>query len=217
MGNLIMNNVLILGASGQIAKWVVEALADRPDMALTLLVRDPKKLTGAEPGNARVVTGSALDKKLLEQAMAGQDIVYANLTGDDLDEQAKTVIAAMQAARVKRLIFVLSLGIYDEVPGKFGAWNRATIGEELKPFRRAADAIEASGVQYTLLRPAWLTDEDEVDYELTSKGEPFKGTVVSRKSVGELIAKVIKSPDLHVGANLGINKPNTDGDKPYFM
>ncbi|MFL4522915.1 hypothetical protein ACJ6VX_20610 [Escherichia coli] len=28
--------------------------------------------------------------------------------------------------------------------------------EPLKPFRRAADAIEASGLEYTILRPAWL-------------------------------------------------------------
>lgn len=217
IGTLTMNNVLILGGSGQIARWVVKSLADRPDTTMTLLVRDPKKLTSNEPGNARVVIGNALDKKLLKQAMAGRDIVYANLTGEDLDKQAKAVIAAMQAAGVKRLIFVLSLGIYDEVPGNFGKWNNATIGEDLKPFRRAADAIEASGLEYTILRPAWLTDEDEVDYELTRKGEPFKGTVVSRRSVGELIAKVITSPNLHIGANLGINKPNTDGDKPYFM
>ncbi len=212
-----MNNVLILGASGQIAQWVVKALADRADTTMTLLVRDPKKLTSNEPGNAKVVIGSVLDKELLKQAMAGQDIVYANLTGEDLDKQAKAVVAAMEAVGVRRLIFVLSLGIYDEVPGKFGAWNRATIGEDLKPFRSAADVIEASGLQYTIVRPAWLMDEDEVDYELTRKGEPFKGTVVSRKSVGDLITKVITQPDLHVGADLGVNKPNTDGDKPYFM
>jgi len=123
----------------------------------------------------------------------------------------------MGAAGVKRLVFVVSLGIYDEVPGKFGQWNRATIGEDLKPFRRAADAIEASSLDYTLVRPAWLTDEDEVDYELTSKGESFKGTVVSRKSVGDLIVKIIVNPALHARANLGINKPNSDGDKPWFM
>jgi hypothetical protein len=35
--------------------------------------------------------------------------------------------------------------------------------------------------------------------------------------VGDLIAKVIDNPALHVGANLGVNKPHTDGDKPYFM
>ncbi|HBO3150607.1 TPA: SDR family oxidoreductase [Pseudomonas aeruginosa] len=212
-----MNNVLILGASGQIAQWVVKALAGDQNVRQTLLLRDPRKLAGNEPANAEIVIGNVLDKKLLKSAMAGQDIVYANLTGEDLDKQAQAVIAAMQAQGIKRLIFVLSLGIYDEVPGKYGEWNNATIGEELKPFRRAADAIEASNLDYTILRPAWLMDEDEVDYEITVKGQPFKGTVVSRKSVGDLIAKVIESPDLHVGANLGVNKPNTDGDKPYFM
>ena len=212
-----MRNVLILGASGQIAQWVDKALADAPDVRQTLLLRDPKKLTGHEPANAQVVIGNVLDKKLLKAAVTGQDIVYANLIGEDLDKQAQAVIAAMQAAGVKRLVFVLSLGIYDEIPGKFGEWSQAIIGEDLKPYRRAADAVEASGLDYTIVRPAWLMDEDEVDYETTAKGEPFKGTVVSRKSVGDLIAKVIDNPALHVGANLGVNKPHTDGDKPYFM
>jgi len=33
-----------------------------------------------------------------------QNIVYTNLTGEDIDRQAEHVIAAMRAARVKRLI-----------------------------------------------------------------------------------------------------------------
>lgn len=212
-----MKNVLILGASGQIARWVVDALAHEAGVQQTLLLRDPKKLTGSEPANAKVVIGNVLDKKLLRQAVSGQDIVYANLTGEDLDKQAQAVIAAMQAEGVQRLVFVLALGIYDEVPGKFGEWNNATIGEDLKPFRRAADAIEASGLAYTIVRPAWLTDEDEVDHELTAKGLPFKGTVVSRKSVADVILQVIAQPELHIGGNLGVNKPGTDADKPYFM
>lgn len=212
-----MKTVLILGASGQIAQWVIRSLAADAGIQQTLLLRDPKKLTGKEPANAKVVIGNVLDKKLLKDAVAGQDIVYANLTGDDLDKQAQAVIAAMQSAGVKRLVFVLSLGIYDEVPGAFGDWNNDIIGEELKPFRRAADAIEASGLDYTILRPAWLTDEDEVDYQTTEKGQPFKGTVVSRRSVGDLIGQIIIDPERFVGANLGVNKPGTDGDKPYFM
>ena len=68
-----------------------------------------------------------------------------------------------------------------------------------------------------ILRPAWLTDEDEVDYELTAKDQPFRGTVVSRKSVADLIAGIIASPGLHLRDNLGVNKPGTEGDKPYFM
>lgn len=212
-----MKNVLILGASGQIAQWVIRSLATEKNIQQTLLLRDPKKLTGKEPANAKVVIGNVLDKKLLKDAVAGQDVVYANLTGEDLDKQAQAVIAAMNAAGVKRLIFVLSLGIYDEVPGKFGEWNNDIIGEDLKPFRRAADAIEASGLDYTILHPAWLTDEDEVDYETTEKGQPFKGTVVSRRSVGDLISQIIVDPTRHTGGNLGLNKPGSDGDKPYFM
>ncbi|MCG8519559.1 MAG: SDR family oxidoreductase [Pseudomonadales bacterium] len=212
-----MKNVLVLGASGQIAHWVIESLAGDNDINLTLLARRPEKLADGISARAQVVTGDVLDRPLLERIMVGQDIVYANLIGADLDSQAQSVIQAMEATGVRRLIFVLSLGIYDEVPGKFGEWNNGIIGEDLKPYRRAADAIEASGLDYTILRPAWLTDEDEVDYELTAKGQPFKGTVVSRKSVADLITKVVVDPNLHSKANLGVNQPNTDGDKPYFM
>ncbi|MFW8631693.1 SDR family oxidoreductase [Vibrio natriegens] len=212
-----MSNVLVLGASGQIAQWVVKSLTNQPEINQTLFLRNPKKLAEFDPAQAQIVVGNVLDRELLKSSMSGQDIVYANLIGDDLDKQAEAVIDAMQETGVKRLIFVLSLGIYDEIPGKFGEWNDNIIGEPLKYYRRAADAIEASGLDYTILRPAWLMDEDEVDYEITEKGQPFKGTVVSRKSVGDLIAKVIVNPDLHIGANLGVNKPNTDADKPYFM
>ncbi|ANQ19039.1 SDR family oxidoreductase [Vibrio natriegens] len=212
-----MSNVLVLGASGQIAQWVVKSLTNQPEINQTLFLRNPKKLAEFDPAQAQIVVGNVLDRELLKSSMSGQDIVYANLIGDDLDKQAEAVIDAMQETGVKRLIFVLSLGIYDEIPGKFGEWNDNIIGEPLKYYRRAADAIEASGLDYTILRPAWLMDEDEVDYEITEKGQPFKGTVVSRKSVGDLIAKVIVNPGLHIGANLGVNKPNTDADKPYFM
>lgn len=40
-GDPVMRNVLILGASGQIAQWVVKDLARRQDVAQTLLVRPP--------------------------------------------------------------------------------------------------------------------------------------------------------------------------------
>jgi uncharacterized protein YbjT (DUF2867 family) len=210
-----MTKVLVLGAGGQIARWAITMLADRGDVKHTLFLRNAKRLTGRTPKNARVVEGDVLDSEQLNRAVAGQDIVYANLTGDDID--AQSVIAAMKAAGVKRLIFVTSLGIYDEVPGKFGEWNRREIGAYLPPFRRAADAIEASGLDYTVLRPAWLTDEDEVAYETTGRNQPFKGTEVSRKSVAALVVEIIRSPDLWAHGNIGVNKPNTDGDKPTFL
>lgn len=211
-----MKKVLVLGAGGQIARWVIEMLENTHSVELTLFLRHPKRLTGDAPKNSKIVQGDVLNKEQLNQAMVGQDIVYANLTGDDIDLQAKDIVQAMNTAVVQRLVFVASLGIYDEVPGKFGEWNRREIGAYLPPFRRAADAIEVSSLDYTILRPAWLTDHDEVDYEITKKDEPFKGTEVSRKSVADRIVKIIETPKLHSKGNIGVNKPNTDGDKPAF-
>lgn len=211
-----MTKVLILGASGQIARWAVQMLGDHKDVEQTLLVRDPKKLTGHEPSNAKVVIGDVMDRKLLGNIMEGQDVVYANLAGE-VGTQTERILAAMQAKGVKRLIFVNSLGIYDEVPGKFGEWNRNEIGQYLPPYRRSADLIEASNTDYTILRAAWLQDEDEVDYETTGRNEPFKGTEVSRKSVAALAADLVLHPERLVRANVGVNKPNTQGDKPAFI
>lgn len=212
-----MKKVLVLGAGGQIAHWVIEMLSNNRSIQLTLFLRHSRKLKGSAPKNAQVVQGDVLNKEQLSHAIAGQDIVYANLSGEDIDHQAKNIVEAMTAAGVNRLIFVTTLGIYDEVPSKFGAWNRRQISAYLPPFRRAADIIEASGLNYTILRPAWLTDADEVDYETTERREPFKGTEVSRKSVAALIAKIIEKPTLSAKSNLGVNKPNTDGDQPAFL
>lgn len=47
--------------------------------------------------------------------------------------------------------------------------------------------------------------------------EPFKGTVVARRSIADLIVRIIRSPELHRRVNLGVDKPGTEGDRPYFM
>lgn len=211
-----MTKILILGASGQIARLAIPMLATGRNVVLTLFLRDASKLDKARTKGCRIVEGDVLDAEKLRSAMAGQEVVYANLAGD-VDKQAAAIIAAMNAAGVKTLIFVTSLGIYDEVAGKFGRWNRREIGASLPPYRKAADLIEASGLDYAILRPAWLTDEDEVDFETTERNDPFKGTEVSRKSVAALIADFALSAAPLGKRNLGVNKPNTDGDKPAFV
>ena len=89
------------------------------DVELTLLLRDAGRLA-EPPGQARVVEGDVLDREQLDPAVRGHDVVYANLAGD-LDVQAARIVESMTAAGVQRLIFISSLGIYDEVPGAFGA------------------------------------------------------------------------------------------------
>ena len=210
-----MKNVLILGAAGQIAQWAVRLLANRDDVQMTLFVRDANKLSDV-PRNARVIEGDVMDADALAAAVQGQDLVYANLAGD-VDEQADRYVAAMEVAGVKRLVAINSLGIYDEVPGAFGEWNRKEIGAYLPPYRRAADTIEASSLDYTVIRAAWLQDEDEIDYATTAKGEPFEGTEVSRKSVAAAVVAIVEDPSRWSKANIGLHKPGTTGSKPSFM
>ena len=210
-----MKNVLILGAAGQIAQWAVRLLATRDDVQLTLFVREAKKL-GDVPPNARVIEGDVMDADALASAVKGQDVVYANLAGD-VDEQAHRYVAAMEAAGVKRLVAINSLGIYDEVPGAFGEWNRKEIGAYLPPYRRAADIIEASSLDYTVIRAAWLQDEDEIDYATTAKGEAFEGTEVSRKSVAAAVVAIVEDSSRWSKANIGVHKPGSAGSKPAFL
>ena len=192
-----MKNVIILGASGNIAEHVIDLLVKRDDINLTLFLRNARRLRNKDVSKCRIVEGNVLDYTQLRKAIAGQDIVYANLSGD-LEAMAKNIVKAMNEEGVKRVIFISSIGIYD-VP----------LRPVLKPYRKAADVIEASGLEYTVLRPTWFTDEDEVDYETTRKGEPEKGSVVSKKSLATLIAKIIENPDNFVRESLGVNKPNS--------
>ncbi|MBI4045398.1 MAG: SDR family oxidoreductase [Devosia nanyangense] len=210
-----MTNVLILGASGQIARHVIGFLHDHPSIRATLFLRDAGKLGDLDVSGMRVIEGDVADRAALAEAMAGQDIVYANLAGP-VDALARTIVEVMEETGVKRLIFITTLGIYDEVPGAFGAWNNAMIGEDIPPYRRAADLIEESGLDYTIVRPAWLTDADEVSYETTQKGEAFKGTEVSRRSVAAFVVSVLENPTLASRGSVGVDKPGTEGDKPAF-
>lgn len=153
--------------------------------------------------------------------MAQADVVYANLRNPEIEQQAKNIVAAMDKNKVKQLVWISSIGIYNEVPGKFGEWNNEVLGggqedSYLGTYRKAADVISASDLDYTIIRPAWLTNKDEVEYETTERGETFKGTEVSRKSIGTLVAAIIAAPAKYARKDLGVNKPHTDGDKPAW-
>ena len=82
--------------------------------------------------------------------------------------------------------------------------------------KTAAKRIEESGLDYTIIRPTWITDKNEVDYEKSEKGEPIKDTEVSRKSVAAYVYHLIKYPKEDIGKSIGLGKPGTEGDKPSW-
>ncbi|MVM29111.1 NAD(P)H-binding protein [Spirosoma sp. HMF4905] len=192
-----MKNVIILGASGSIAKQVTNLLVKKEDINLTLFLRDARRLGNKDVSRRRVIEGNVLNYSQLKEAIAGQDIVYVNLAGD-LEVMIKNVVQAMSEEGVKKIIFISSIGIYD-----------TPLRSVLIPYRKGADVIEASGLDYTILRPTWFTTVDEVDYETTRKGEPEKGSVISQKSLATLIVDIIERPEQYIRANLGVNKPNS--------
>jgi uncharacterized protein YbjT (DUF2867 family) len=90
------------------------------------------------------------------------------------------------------------------------------VGSGMDNWRKAAKILEASDIDYTILRCTWFTNKDEVDYEITEKGEPLLGTEISRKSIAALVVKIAESPEWGVRRSWGVSKPNTEGDKPAF-
>ena len=207
-----MKNVLVIGASSQIAQWADKALAKNPDINLTLFLRHPNKLS-ADLQQERQIVGDATDLDDVRNAVKGMDIVYASLAGE-VKKAAETIVKAMDLEGVKRLIWTSSLGIYNEIPGEFGRWNQQVLGGYYHRYRLAADVVEGSDLDYTIIRPAWLTNLDEVDYETTTRDEPFKGTEVSRRSVVAFVVSLIKDPTKAVRDSIAVDKPGTDGDRP---
>lgn len=192
-----MKNVLILGANGGLARAVIPYLIEHTDAHLTLFLRRADRLANLAGERVKIVDGDVLNSADLQAAMDGVDIVYANLAGN-LEAMAKNIVQAMRASGMKRLIFISSMGIYGETGEDHGAI--------LEPYRRSALVVENSGLDYTVIRPAWFTNTPEIDYRLTHKGEAFQGSQVSKKSIADLIAKLVNQPDWGIGESLGIGK-----------
>ena len=193
-----MTKILILGANGQLARNTTKMLFDRTDAALTLYLRRAHRLANPDPQRVTIVEGDVLDAETLKATMQGQDVVYANLTGD-MARQARVIAGAMQATGVKRLIFISSMGIYGEVPGE-------RYRSVLDPYRDSAALVESSDLNYTVLRPGWFTRDPAVSYQITKKGEPFKGHDVSLNSLSDLIVKLASDPTLYSRESVGVSE-----------
>ncbi|MBC3917121.1 NAD(P)H-binding protein [Undibacterium sp. CY18W] len=193
-----MTRVLILGANGQVARHATASFLETTDVDLTLYLRRASRLKNPAPKRAMIIEGDVLDHMVLTDAMRDQDVVFASLAGD-MAGQARNIVKSMREVDLKRLIFISSMGIYGEVPGQ-------KYRNVLDPYRDSAAVIEASNIDYTILRPGWFTQTPEVDYQITQKGEPFCGHDVSLNSLSDLIVKLALDPTLHVGCSIGVSQ-----------
>ncbi len=198
--------VTIIGATGSIGRTVTDYLLDNSDDELTLFARSADRIRIADPSREATVAGDVRNVRELDAAIEGSDVVFAALSGD-LGSMARDIVASMGRTGVKRLIFISSMGIYDEIPA-WGDGGNLKHNPMLGTYREAADVVEASDLDYTVIRPGWFTN-GPVDYEVTRKGEPFGGHNVSRKSIADLVMRLIADPALYACDSVGINTPSS--------
>lgn len=211
--------VLILGSAGEIPGYLAPMLLEQTDAELVLLARNAaRRVTITDPKRETLVDGDFADVKVLDKAMQGVDVVYLNAAIGHVPTLEK-IVSAMKRAGVKRILLASILGIYGEVPGAFGEWNRRMVGDKgIRERREAADFAEQAGLEYTILRLTWLYNQDgNVAYKVTQKGEPFEGAQVTRQAVAQLIVDIVTDKSgKYANTSLGVGEPHTNWDKPSF-
>lgn len=196
-----MKKVLIIGATGTIGGAVRQTLLNDTDNQLTLFARSASRLNTSD--RETVLAGDVTKDSDLDKAIAGQDAVFVALSGN-LGQFAKKIVAAMDRNNVSRLLFITSMGIYDEIPASVGASGNLRSNSMLRSYREAADVVEDSDLNYTVIRPGWFTN-GPVDYEITKKGEPFGGHDVSISSIADFVKNAIADDSYYSHDSVGLN------------
>lgn len=153
--------LLVLGASGGVgSKLVQQAVAHGHQV--TAQTRNPANLV--ETASAGVIVGSPTDEAFLRRHVAGHDAVILAIGIDStgkttlFSDCTKTVITAMQAAGVKRLVAITGVGT-GESRGH-GGWFYNHVVFPLFTRNRYADKdlqealIEETNLDWTIIRPA---------------------------------------------------------------
>ncbi|MBA1394529.1 NAD-dependent epimerase/dehydratase family protein, partial [Lactobacillus sp. XV13L] len=115
-----MTNVLIIGATGSIGRVTRQYFLNNSDDQLTLMARHTNSLQKQlNPQRERLITGDVKNPKDLKIALQEQEVVFAALSGD-LPKMAHSLVEQMTKSEVQRLLFISSMGIYNEIPATIG-------------------------------------------------------------------------------------------------
>ena len=158
--------LLILGGTGGTGQQIVaQALEAGHDV--TVLARDRAKL-GPERPRLRVIVGDLQNGAALADAMRGQDTVISaigrghSFKSEQLIERTvPRILAAMNAAGVRRLLFTSALGVGPSIADSplmarlvfrtllRGIYADKFVGDQL---------IRSSGLDWTIVQPSQMTD-----------------------------------------------------------
>jgi len=128
--------ILVMGATGYVGGRLVPLFADAGH-DVRCLTRRPEKLGGVPwAGSVEIVAGDALNRRSLDQAMVGVDVVFYLVhsigTGADFEESdrvaARHTAEAAAAARVSRIVYLGGLVPTGETASAHLA-SRAEVGQ----------------------------------------------------------------------------------------
>ncbi|CAM3150160.1 NAD(P)H-binding protein [Leuconostoc rapi] len=201
-----MTKLLILGANGQIAKLVVPMLAET-DTQITLTSLHARPTKG-------IKALDAVNEDAMMVALKDIDIVYANIGAEGRQKAAaNSVVNAMHAAGVKRLIWVATIGVHNELSDdKKDLWANilGTVDNEntyMGDQAAAVSRIEHSALDYTIIRPNELIDDNIMQnlHVQIARDELVVGGPITRTSVAEFITKILLNPETYVGDSVAIS------------
>lgn len=196
---VVAMRVVIAGGHGQIAQHLERRLVQRGDQPVGL-VRNPDHVSTLEDmgAEARVVDLENTDEALVADALAGADAaVFAAGAGpgsgiarkDTMDRAGAELFArAAKRAGVSRYVLISAMGA-DLEPGPdvdptFAAYLRAK--------GLAERSLRAMELDWTILRPGMLTDDDPTGLVELAPGVA-RGEV-SRADVADVIVALLEEP-----------------------
>ncbi|CAM4025869.1 NAD(P)H-binding protein [Lederbergia lenta] len=209
--------VMILGAAGQIGKMVTADLLTQTDFDLVLYGRNvSSRLSDKVSDRVSLVDGEFEEFGKIADHLVDVDAVYLNFVAKD--DLIKSLVRILEENGIKRFIVASVPDLYQEIIGKFQEWYRANTGIMwTSPYRKAADIIEASNLDYVILRITWLYNEDgNTRIHITQKGEPFVEAQVTRQAVSQFITDLLTNRADYHRASLGLGEPGTEYEKPSF-
>lgn len=210
--------ILILGAAGKISKILTNYLLEQTDFTLVLFARNARKrIKNTNPTRLIIIDGDFHEQSKLKTAIDDVDMVYLNHMSDS--NIVEEIFSVIKNSNVKKIIVASILGIYDEVAGEFGEWNKRMVGKvRIDNQKECAKLVENLGIDYTILRLTWLyNNESNQSYSLTSRDEPFIGAQVTREAVSQLIVDILSDKsNKFKNTSIGVSEPNTNWSKPGF-
>ena len=193
--------IAIFGATGKTGIEVIKQAVDAGH-EVTVMVRDAKRLPRFTK-EIKVITGDFNDKLAVQSTVKGQDAVICTLGSRELykntgfrDFATRVIMEAMNEERVKRFVVMSSMGIgesWNDIPAFTKLLFKVVMPAARKDHEAQEAAVKASLLDWTIIRPSGLTDQQEVTtYEFGKIISP-KSSRISRANVADLMLKVLES------------------------